>query len=182
MSRWSIPVIPLLVLCGAGAVEPQALRLDVPFVQQEKNGCGAAGIAMVMQYWQRQEHGPAVPDAEAIQRTLYSRRARGIYASDLEVYLRQHGFRTFAIRGEWSDLEHNLEQGRPLIVALRSGRDDLHYVVVTGMDREQEVVLKHDPARRPFLKQTRSEFEKEWKTAGNWTLLAVPDHEPSSSR
>ena len=29
--------------------------LDVPFVKQEKNGCGAASIAMVMQFWQRQQ-------------------------------------------------------------------------------------------------------------------------------
>src|ERR1043165_5812507 len=25
--------------------------LDVPFIKQEKDGCGAASIAMVMQYW-----------------------------------------------------------------------------------------------------------------------------------
>jgi ABC-type bacteriocin/lantibiotic exporter with double-glycine peptidase domain len=157
------------------------LWLDVPFVQQEKNGCGAASIAMVMQYWQHQESGPATADAPEIQRALYSRRAHGIYASDMERFFQQHGFRTFAIHGEWSDLEHNLENGRPLIVALRSGRD-VHYVVVTGMDRQQEIVLKHDPARRRLLKQARSDFEREWKAADNWTLLAVPDRDPASAR
>jgi ABC-type bacteriocin/lantibiotic exporter with double-glycine peptidase domain len=156
--------------------------LDVPFVKQEKNGCGAASIAMVMQYWQALEGGPATPSAETIQSTLYSRRARGIYASDLEQYLRQHGFRTFAIRGEWSDLGQHLENGRPLIVALKSGRDDLHFVVVTGMDRQQEIVLKHDPAVRKLIQQHRSDFEREWKAAGNWTLLALPERNPSSSR
>jgi ABC-type bacteriocin/lantibiotic exporter with double-glycine peptidase domain len=174
--RWCI----LLLVCGVPAAAASELRLDVPFVQQEKNGCGAASIAMVMQYWQQQEHGPAPPDAETIQRALYSREARGIYASDLETYLQRHGFRTFAIRGEWSDLVHNLEKGRPLIVALRSGRDDLHYVVITGID--QDAVLKHDPSRRALLRQSRAEFEKEWKVAGHWTLLSVPEHDPSASR
>ena len=169
----------LLLVCGLSAAAAQQLRLEVPFVQQAKNGCGAASIAMVMQYWQHQEHGPTPPAAETIQRALYSREARGIYASDLESYLRRHGFRTFTIRGEWSDLVHNLETGRPLVVALRSERDDLHYVVITGVD--QDAVLKHDPARRALLRQSRAGFEREWKVAGNWTLLAVPEHDSSSS-
>ena len=36
--------------------------LDVPFVKQEKDGCGAASIAMVMQYWQAQQGQPANAD------------------------------------------------------------------------------------------------------------------------
>jgi ABC-type bacteriocin/lantibiotic exporter with double-glycine peptidase domain len=155
--------------------------LDVPFVKQQKNGCGAASIAMVMRYWQRQSAAQvATPDVEEIQRALYSPRARGIYASDLERYLQQHGFRTFALRGEWTDLEHHLEKGRPLIVALRSG-SDLHYVVVTGLDRQQNIVMKHDPAERELLRQRRSEFEREWKAADNWTLLAVPEQSSESA-
>jgi hypothetical protein len=53
-------------------------------------------------------------------------------------------------------------------------------VVVTGLDRQQELVLKHDPAERKLLKQHRSDFEKEWKATGNWTLLAVPEPERDS--
>jgi ABC-type bacteriocin/lantibiotic exporter with double-glycine peptidase domain len=163
------------------AAEHPGVWLDVPFIRQEKNGCGAASIAMVMQYWHRQQPGqPAIPNAGEIQRALYSRRARGIYASEMERYLQQHGFRTFAIRGEWTDLQKHLEKGRPLIVALRSGHDDSHYVVVTGLDWQQDVVLKHDPAERKLLKQHHSDFEREWKAAGAWTLLAVPEQAPDS--
>lgn len=176
-------VIPSLLVCGlALAAEGPGVWLDVPFVKQERNGCGAACVAMVMQYWQRRQPGlPAAPKAEEIQRELYSRRARGIYASDLERYFRQHGYRTFAIRGEWTDLRLHLEKGRPLILALRAGRDDPHYVVLTGLDWEENVVLKHDPAERKLLKQRRMDFEKEWTAAGNWTLLAVPDNVRESS-
>lgn len=178
MLRWATRVVLRVFLCGTTLAEEQpGLWLDVPFVKQEKNGCGAAVIAMVMQYWQRQQPGQSeIPSPEQIQRALYSRRGRGIYASDLERYLQQHGFKTFAIRGEWTDLRQHLEKGRPLIVALRSGRDDLHYVVVTGMDPQQGLVLKNDPAERKLVKQHRSDFESEWKAAGNWTLLAVPEH------
>ena len=168
------------------AAEREGVWLNVPFIRQPRNGCGAASLAMVMQYWNRQQPGqPAqadqpAPGVDEIDHALYSPGARGIYASDMERYLRQHGFRTFVIRGEWSDLRQHLEKGRPLIVALRSG-DNFHYVVVTGLDRREQVVLKNDPAERKLLKQHRSDFEREWKAAGNWTLLAVPEQEPGSS-
>ena len=169
----------MLCLCNVAAVaEPSGLWLDVPFVKQEKNGCGAASIAMVMQYWALQQGRPQSPNADAIQiqRALYSAHARGIYASDVEGYLQQEGFRTFAFRGEWTDLKQQLEKGRPLIVALKpdSGNIPLHYVVIAGLDWEQGLVMVNDPAQRKLLKQDRSSFEREWSAAGKWTLLALP--------
>ena len=164
------------------AAQQPGVWLDVPFVRQEKYGCGAASIAMVMQYWQRQQGVMPSADPEQIQRALYSRRAHGIYASDMERYFQQHGFRTFAFAGDWKDLKEHLEKGRPLIVALKPGSADLHYVVVAGLDGQQGVVLKNDPAERKLLKQDRSDFEKEWKAAGNWTLLAVPQQGDHGSR
>ena len=159
--------------------------LDVPFVKQAKNGCGAASIAMVMQYWQRQSGQSADESsgAKQIQRALYSSRAHGIYASDLARYLRLHGFRTFIFQGRLDDLKEHLAKGRPLIVALQPGADQtpLHYVVVTGLDWEQGVVLKNDPAERKLLKQGQVDFEREWKAAGHWTLLAVPNASPNES-
>ena len=172
----------LLCLCGLLAAEaPPGVWLDVPFVKQQKNGCGAASIAMVMQYWQRQQgQAPGEgADAKRIQRALYSPRARGTYASTLEQYLHNHGFRTFAFRGDWNDLNEHLAKGRPLIVALKpaAGGVPLHYVVVAGLDGEQGLVLVNDPAGRKLLKQERSDFEKKWNAAGNWTLLAVPQQD-----
>ena len=169
----------LLCLCNlAVAADGSGLWLDVPFVKQEKNGCGAASIAMVMQYWMLQQGRTVSPSSDAIQiqRTLYSGHAHGIYASDLEHYLQQQGFRTFAFRGDWTDLKQQLEKGRPLIVALKpdSGNIPLHYVVVAGLDWEQGLVMVNDPAQRKLLKQDRSSFEREWSAAGKWTLLALP--------
>ena len=178
-------LIVLLCLCGMlCAAVTSGVFLDVPFVKQERNGCGAASIAMVMQYWQRQRNQSpdAGSDPEQIQRTLYSRKAHGIYASDLENYLERHGLRTFAFQGEWSDLQQHLEKGRPLIVALKPGSSALHYVVVAGLDGEKSLVLVNDPAERKLLQQNRSEFERAWKGAGNWTLLAIPREDASSGR
>ncbi len=166
----------LLGFCGMLlAADLPGVWLDVPFVKQERDGCGAASIAMVMQYWQAQQGQPPNPasDATRIQGTLYSSKAHGIYASDMESYFREQGFRTFTIRGEWEDLQQHLVKGRPLIVALKpAGGGALHYVVVTGVG--PEMVMVNDPAQRKLLQRDRSGFEREWSAAGKWTLLALP--------
>jgi ABC-type bacteriocin/lantibiotic exporter with double-glycine peptidase domain len=146
-------------------------------VKQERNGCGAASIAMIMQYWQKQQG--SVPDNNAdpvqIQRVLYSRRAHGIYASDVQQYFEQHDFRTFVFRGEWQQIREHLERGRPLIVALKPSQGrSLHYVVVAGMDSDRALLMVNDPAERKLLERERASFEKEWSATGNWTMLALP--------
>jgi len=177
--------LAIILLCLCGIVlraQSPGVWLDVPFIKQEKNGCGAASIAMVMQYWRRQQSQGLNQDADAetIQRALYSEKAHGIHASDMERYFQQHGFRTFAFTGSWDDLQRHLEKGRPLIVALKPMPADsaLHYVVVAGLDMNQGVVLVNDAAQRKLLKEDRRGFEREWKAVGNWTLLAVPQTQP----
>src|SRR5579872_1712414 len=136
--------VAVLLCLGAGlfASGTPGIWLDVPFVKQEKNGCGAASIAMILQYWQRQRGQIESADAGHIQRALYSSKAHGIYASDLERYLDGKGFRTFTFHGQWSDLKLHLQKGRPLIVALKPAKQaELHYVVVAGLDWAEGMVL-----------------------------------------
>jgi ABC-type bacteriocin/lantibiotic exporter with double-glycine peptidase domain len=160
------------------AAEDSGVWLDIPFVKQEKDGCGAASIAMVMQYWlKRQDRADSESvNAAEIHRDLYDPGARGVYASAMEKYFKQRGFRTFAFRGEWDDLLNHLRKGRPLIVALEPMETGapLHYVVVAGLDPQAGLVLLNDPARRKLLKQDRAEFEKQWSGVNKWTLLALP--------
>jgi ABC-type bacteriocin/lantibiotic exporter with double-glycine peptidase domain len=147
--------------------------LDVPFVSQPAEGCGAASIAMVMQYWEHSQ--TKEEDVGHIQRALFSADGHGIYASDMQRYFEQNGYRVFAFRGDQALLVHHIESGRPLIVALKpSSGLNLHYVVVAGTDPAQHVFLVNDPAQRKLLKMDSRAFEHEWKSTGNWTLLAVP--------
>ena len=138
---------------------------------------------MLLQYWSA--HGTQIAaqreDADAIQKQLYSRKGHGIYASDLERYLRDTGFRVFALRGEWSDLRDHLSKGRPLILSIEPGgpHAPLHYVVATGMDWQRDAVFVNDPARGKLLRIERAEFEKEWQAAKNYLLLAVPASAPA---
>ena len=169
-------VLPGLAL-RATSRESAGVWLDVPFVKQTANGCGSAAISMLLGYWKAQ--GTAVDsgraDAAAIQKELYSPKAHGIFASAMERYVKESGFRVFAYRGEWGDFQQHLSQGRPLIVGLKpTARAPLHYVVVAGLDWQREGVFVNDPARGKLLRIERPAFEKEWRAADNWTLLATP--------
>ena len=152
--------------------------LEVPYVHQEKDGCGSAALAMVLRYWQTKN----VPIAEErsdpakIQRELYAAKPRGIYASDMERYMRDSGFDVFAFRGEWSDLRTHILKGRPLIAGLKRKGQPAHYVVIVGIDPENAAALVNDPEQGSMLRIERAEFEKSWQGTENWTLLAVPRH------
>jgi ABC-type bacteriocin/lantibiotic exporter with double-glycine peptidase domain len=129
-----------------------------------------------MQYWQQKLHRPGqVPaDVDAVLRALPPGR-HGVSAKAMVAYFQQHDYRAFAYAGDWDEIEREIAKGRPLIAALKpEGGQELHYVVVVGVDDPDEVVLLNDPAQRKLLKVARAQFEREWKATGNWTLLAVP--------
>ena len=132
---------------------------------------------MVMEFWAAQKSTRLGPgsDVTAIQRQLYSPQEHGIAAEQMGQYLREHGFQVFALNGEWSDLNQQLRKGRPLIVALKPrGQNELHYVVVDGINSERATVTLNDPAERKLMTRERAGFEKEWSATHNWMLLAVP--------
>lgn len=171
-------ITALLAVVMSGAMAAGAgLWLDVPFVRQQANGCGAACISMVMQYWSKDSSAAPAADAGRIQQALYRKQAKGIYASAMERYFRENGFSVFAFRGTPEDLQDHLAKGRPLIVCLQdSGKSGpLHYVVVVGLESQDGVILVNDPAQRKLLKMDLRNFETRWRPMHNWTLLALPE-------
>src|SRR6476661_10015251 len=111
MLRRTYSHIAAVLLAGTCllAAEPSAVWLDVPFVKQEKNGCGSASIAMLMRYWahNRQEVSGAEADPRQIQQALYSRDLKGIRGADMERYFRRNGFQPYVFRGDWAELNRH---------------------------------------------------------------------------
>lgn len=176
LPRHRVPLC-LILICTAAAMAAPGLWLDVPYVKQPTNGCGAACASMVLQYWVRKDprFRCRVPTVASIERELYSARDRGVPAGSLERYLRQKGMRVFTFRGDEVSLRHHLSRGRPLIVCLREGRGldrTLHYVVVAGI--EPGFVLVNDPALKKLALLRLGAFEQKWRAENNWTLLALP--------
>jgi len=177
--RRAVAIMVLALSVSALGAAATGIYLDVPYVRQPKNGCGAACLAMILEYWKVRDPGVgggATTQVAAIQRQLYSKTAHGIYARDMVSYLDRSGMRAFVFTGRWSDLEDHLIKGRPLIVCLKEPgwHGPRHYVVVTGVDSGRQQVLVNDPARGKLDTVKWPEFEKGWKATGFWTLLAVP--------
>jgi ABC-type bacteriocin/lantibiotic exporter with double-glycine peptidase domain len=176
-------VLALLAIVATGgptlfANQPPALWIDVPYVAQTRDGCGSATISMVLQYWANKEGhaSPPFADPVKIQSQLYSPKDHGITTAGMEAYFRKSGYRVFAFQGQWSDLAHHVQLGRPLIVGLQSSGpiEPLHYVVVVGIDVARGFVFVNDPAQQKMLRISRQGFESEWSHTHNWTLLALP--------
>jgi ABC-type bacteriocin/lantibiotic exporter with double-glycine peptidase domain len=181
---WKLTMIAICVLgWWLAAVNDQRAQggvwLDVPFVKQERNLCGAACISMVLQYWSgfaKHQVSTPLPSSNEIGQTLYSKEAAAIQGKDIERYFGEQGYQAFVFKGEWADLEQHLSKGRPLIACVEAGGKGapLHYVVIVGIDPQQALVLVNDPAQRKLLKLSRSNFEKSWEPTTRWTLLALP--------
>lgn len=166
---------PILLLGFAGLGGIRGAALDVPFFTQQKNGCGAASVAMVMHYW----GGAAtsglspMPGPRDVYARLYQPSRKGILLSGMKGFLEQYGFRAFALRGEWPDITGHLAKGRPVIVALRKRESaQTHFVVVT--EASPASVRINDPTRRKPVTLKRGDFERQWGLGGRWLLLAAP--------
>ena len=179
---WTLTSAPGVLLRADSGAEP-GVWLDVPFVRQDKNLCGAASVLMVLQYWQKVSTTGSsfeVPSFPRIAEALRSSESKGVLGSQMKAYLASLGYQVFVFKGRWDDIESHISKGRPLIAALGNRRALDHYVVVTGWNDPENVVLVNDPARRKLLKLDRKDFQKAWEQTSCWTLLALPPS-PSST-
>jgi len=156
----------LIIVLVAWAAYAQPL--PVPFIQQRKNGCGAASLAMVMSYWEGPNHTET-----KVYGDLYDARRKGILLDDMKRYLIERGFHAFTIRGQWSDVETHLAKGRPIIIGLRRKKGKgIHFAVLAGTQGGS--VWLNDPTRKKVHRMERADFRKQWELAGSWMLLAAP--------
>jgi predicted double-glycine peptidase len=163
-----------LIACACYAFETVPW-LDVPYVRQVKAGCGAAAVAMVVQYWAREnpELKSAAEETERINDLLPASR-QGIRGGALKEYLSRRGFAAYVFDGQIKDLRHHFGKGRPVIVCLGlSGpRAPLHYAVVVGIDDAS--VWLHDSSRGKLVREPLDRFQISWDVSNHWALLAVP--------
>jgi ABC-type bacteriocin/lantibiotic exporter with double-glycine peptidase domain len=155
--------VPIAWLLAASLVV-----IDVPFVPQVKDTCGAASLAMVLRHWGQE----ASHDAIAVR--LLQPELHGIRGSTLQDFARERGLVAVAYEGDVQQLREYLAKGRPLIVAWKMGRRRFHNVVVVGYDEAKRELLVHDPAEGATRRVAEATFEKRWAGAGHWTLLVLP--------
>src|SRR5438093_13779956 len=99
-------ILPVLTMVVLGVSS-----LDVPFVAQRKDTCGAAALAMVLRYW----GDDATHDDVA--RTLLTPELHGIAGSRLAEFARGRGMEAVAYQGDVANLRDFVGTGPPLTVA-----------------------------------------------------------------
>jgi ABC-type bacteriocin/lantibiotic exporter with double-glycine peptidase domain len=144
-----------------------AFSLNVPFVPQRKDTCGAASLTMVLRYWSD------TVSHDEVARELVRPELHGIAGSQLADFARGRGLEAVAYRGDMAQLRDFVGKGRPLIVAWHLRGSLYHNVVVVGFDDEHGTILVNDPAAGPSRAVKAAKFEKRWAGAGYWTLLVT---------
>jgi len=144
------------------------VRVDVPVVRQRgTSDCGTAALSAVLAYWNR----PTT--IEAIDQAIL--RDGAAAAGDLERYARSRGLVAFTFSAQFSDLTHELDEGRPVIVGVAKpfapGKAHAHYEVVMGYEPVTHEVLTLDPALGPRTNDFRG-FMAEWQPTGRVAVVA----------
>jgi ABC-type bacteriocin/lantibiotic exporter with double-glycine peptidase domain len=169
---------------GARPVAPAQMRLDdhwlraapTPVVrQQQETDCGLAALAMVAGAWGRSwsvgELARAMPTTGG-----------GVKLGVLRDYARSHDLDAYAIAASPRDLEHELGEGRPVLLGLMlpfdRGHNQSHYEVAIAMEPATGTVITIDPATGHWMKRTRAVLDVEWKAAGYAALVVTGDRHP----
>jgi len=168
---------------GAHAVEPAQLgpswyrAADTPVVKQtQMTDCGLAALAMVAGAWGRHwtidDLAKRVPPGK-----------HGIKLGVLRDLARDRGLEAFAIEATRKDLEHELAQGRPVLLGLMLPHDRKsnrsHYEVAIALNTQDGTLITIDPATGDWMRRSPKVLDIEWKAAG-YAALVVTGEAPKT--
>ncbi len=141
------------------------LIAGVPFFAQEKDRCGPASLAGVMNYW-KVEVSP-----DEISQAIFSESARGTLDIDMVVFPQKQGLAAEQYSGGMEDLKKQIDAGYPLVVLLDYGfwvyQKD-HYMVIIGYN-DKGVIANSGKVRGEFMAE--KDFLRAWGKTKFWTLL-----------
>src|SRR3954463_13991960 len=163
----------MLTTLAAALSLAASLAIDVPYLPQTDALCGGAAAAMGVRYW-----GDAHAGAQEFA-ALVDRRAGGIANDALTRAIGGRGWRTAPAGDSLAALRARIRDKQPIIVLLPDRGSLYHYVVVVAAS--DDTVVVHDPSWGPSRSIRVVDFEREWKAAGNWSLLILPPARPAGS-
>jgi predicted double-glycine peptidase len=150
----------------------------VPFEKWlERNYCGPACLAMVLNYWDDKRSFSQRKIADEI----YDSASQATYNSELVLYPRIQGFESFSCQGSLPVLKQVVGKDIPVIVLTKpvSQIAKGHYRVVVGFDEDEDLVIFHDPYFGDRMAMTSEDFLKVWelgkgRNQARWMLAVVP--------
>jgi ABC-type bacteriocin/lantibiotic exporter with double-glycine peptidase domain len=150
----------------------------VTLVRQEgRSDCGSAALAMVL------EHADPATTPVLVRQLIGQREGKKwVEAGQLRDVARERGLDAYLVEGTFADLVSELRQGRPVLVGVQ--RDVLgtpypHFVVVVGIDPQDQQILIADPAHG-WTQESFVDFSERWEPAHHLALVVMPKREAVS--
>lgn len=150
--------------------------------QSNRNYCGGAALAMLLNYW---SEDMTYSELEIVQ-ALYNQRTRIIYNSDMVYYANREGFKAYSFHSHIRDLKRLIDQGIPVIVLQKPVKriKKGHYRIVFGYDDDFMTFFIHDPMMGAIQGIKYQEFLELWNFGDNfnkqnWALAIIPQDKES---
>lgn len=158
---------------------PGHVELDeTPFFAQEKNHCGPAALATLLQHRQI----PVTP--ESLGRLTYLPALEGSLQIELAASARQQGVLVYPLSGTLNDLLREVAAGNPALILQNLAfhwYPRWHYAVVVGYDLERELLILRSGRQRRWITGFAT-FMNTWDRAGNWAIVTLlPGHLPATA-
>jgi len=150
----------------------------VPFEKWlERNYCGQACLAMVLNYWDETRSF----SQRKITDEIYDSESQATYNSDLVLYPRTKGFESYSFQGNLRILKDVVGKDIPVIVLTKAVKQIAkgHYRVVIGFDDDEDQIIFHDPYFGDRNAMTSEVFMKVWelgkgRNQSRWMMAVVP--------
>lgn len=149
-----------------------AVVSDVPFERQrDASACGSAALTMVLKHY-----GLEVRQDEI----LATSRGPAPEADELRDFARAQGLAAFLFSGDLEIVVHELQQDRPVIVALARGEQgEEHYEVVVGYNVSRGQLATVDPARG-YVAVSLRDFIAAWEPIEQLMIAVLPRPMPGA--
>jgi tetratricopeptide (TPR) repeat protein len=143
----------------------------------ERNYCGPACLAMVLNYWDTSRSFRQ----RDISDEIYDSENQATYNSELVLFPRDHGFDSYSFQGDLRILKEVVGKGIPVIVLTKALKQIAkgHYRVVIGFDEEDDQIIFDDPYFGDRAAMTSRNFLKVWqlgpgRNQSRWMMAVMP--------
>lgn len=180
-----LALLPILTGCAAHIpaldsaqdMPPRAELTSTPFFPQEREQCGPAALATVLNFYGHS----TTPDA--LRQWVYVPERGGSLQVEMLATARRHDMLAYPLAGELPALLREIAAGHPVLVLQNLGLTWLprwHYAVVIGYDiDERRLILRSGTEFR--WKTDFGVFMHTWRRAGAWALVIIPpDQSPAT--
>jgi tetratricopeptide (TPR) repeat protein len=179
---WVAVLITVLIASNVAFTQPNYIKGIYYIKQQDRNYCGPATLAMLMNYWSKEKKYNQHEVAEAI----YDEKTKIAYNSDMVFFPNQEGLTAYSFNSTMEELKKLIDSGIPVIVFQKPVKQIKkgHYRVVFGYDEEKKAFVLHDPMLGPNRGIRYKDFQELWNFGDNanmqnWTLAIFPENKQS---